>query len=60
MRTLGFIFNEKNINMVETVHFCLLSQVSLVAAYTDDRNLARNFVREFENRKVVSANFLSR
>lgn len=44
MRTLGFIFNEKNINMVETVHFCLLSQVSLVAAYTDDRNLEVSYV----------------
>lgn len=45
--------------MFETAHFCSLSYVPSVAAYTDDHNLAKSCVDEFENRMVVSAIFLS-
>lgn len=59
VRILDFTFNEKDLDIFETVHFCSLSQMLSVAAYTDDHNLARSCVDEFEKRIIISANFLS-
>lgn len=56
---MDIAFNEKNINIFEKVHFCSSSQMPSVATYTDDGNLARSCVDEFENRGIVNTNFLS-